>query len=232
MPSPSGSASLMSERIWRRERPRRSFERAPRTLFTSFCLSFPAPSVSAASNSWSKSCVSPSLDCKASSAITSSVKRSTRMLKQSGTNSLYEILPSPSRSHSERRRLMSFLVRPRSALMRQRLNSARESVPFPSSSAFSNTLPIIASSSSRGMPCSNTFSTSARAASSASSRAIAASSFAFKLCTIITITGRNSRYSRTPSSFSSASDMMRRMSFFDRPISADCRHFLNSERSR
>mmetsp|Transcript_5354 Transcript_5354/g.14382 ORF Transcript_5354/g.14382 Transcript_5354/m.14382 type:complete len:209 (+) Transcript_5354:319-945(+) len=141
-------------------------------------------------------------------------------------------MPSPSASTSLRRRLISLRVSPSSADFRHLANSLRSSAPDPSESAELNTVNIICSSCSRGMPWRRCISTASRASTSSSSAAALASSLAFMLWMSSTMMGTNSRYSRTPSSFSSASDIIRLTSLVLRPRSVLVSSVLNSWRSR
>ena len=154
------------------------------------------------------------------------------MSKHNGANSEYDTKPSSSTSTSLNSRLISFRVSPSSAECRHFENSFLSRVPFPSASASEKIRSIISSSSSLGIPCRRWYCTCSLASSSSSSFISRATSFALMLLTISVMIGTNSVYSKTPSSFSSASERRRRASFFERPISVPVKRALNSFRSK
>mmetsp|Transcript_25971 Transcript_25971/g.56606 ORF Transcript_25971/g.56606 Transcript_25971/m.56606 type:complete len:246 (-) Transcript_25971:461-1198(-) len=191
------SCRVVKPSIWK--------DRSLSTCLTMAGASSPVPSWS---TSWklrrSMPC-SPSWLVRMSLTTISSLNRSTRTWKQTGMNSLYETMPSPLTSTLKSSRLMSLRVRPSSAAMRQSLNSRRLSMPLLSASALRKTRSMSASSSGFVRPCSSMSSTSLRTRSSTLDIMLRACSLALMPCRISTMTGKNSLYWITSSSFSSAS---------------------------
>mmetsp|Transcript_2135 Transcript_2135/g.5412 ORF Transcript_2135/g.5412 Transcript_2135/m.5412 type:complete len:208 (-) Transcript_2135:235-858(-) len=132
----------------------------------------------------------------------------------------------------DRMRLMSLRVSPSSAALSASLNSLRDSWPEPSASALRNTRSMSASSSACGSPCSSIVSTSPRTTASTSAIMARAVSLALMDCSTSTMTGRNSLYCTTSSSFSSASARICLIWRSDSDKFACCSTRANSARSR
>mmetsp|Transcript_52425 Transcript_52425/g.117792 ORF Transcript_52425/g.117792 Transcript_52425/m.117792 type:complete len:200 (-) Transcript_52425:156-755(-) len=154
------------------------------------------------------------------------------MSKQSGTNSSYVTMPSPSASTSCMSALISFRVSPRSASRMHLWNSFRLRAPDPSASALRNTSFITPSSSSLDIPWSMNSVAASFASSSSAARSLAASAFAYRACTRSTAKGTNSAYVISPSPLTSASAITFLTSDSDKPRSAILITSLNSVRER